>query len=116
VDLAFEVSDEVADGVTVVTVRGEVDVATAPALKDHLAACGERGDRYLVVDLRPVPFLDSTGLGALIGAAKRQREHGGDLQLVVTEPRVIKVFEITGLLDMLPIHDDVTTARREIVA
>ena len=113
-DLAFEVSDETTDGVTVVTVRGEVDVATAPTLKDHLATCSERGDTYLVVDLEGVPFLDSTGLGVLIGAAKRQRDHGGDLRLVATEPRVVKVFEITGLLEMLPIHDDVATARREV--
>jgi len=114
VDLAFEVSDETAEGVTVVTVRGEVDVATAPTLKDQLASCGERGDRYLVVDLRGVPFLDSTGLGVLVGAAKRQRDNGGDLCLVATEPRVVKVFEITGLLEMLPIHGDIEAARREV--
>lgn len=115
VDLTFEVSDEIVDGVTVVAVRGEIDVATAPTLKDRLATYGERGDAYMVVDLRAVPFLDSTGLGVLIGAARRQREHGGDLHLVATEPRVVKVFEITGLLEMLPIHADVATARREVV-
>lgn len=99
----FEIHEEGADGYGLVVVAGEVDVATAPALRDQLDGAIDRGTPWLVVDLSSVSFIDSTGLGVLIGASKRMEEDGGSLRLVVAEPRILKLFEITGLLDLFTI-------------
>jgi anti-sigma B factor antagonist len=62
------------------------------------------------VDLDGVDFIDSTGLGVLIGALKRVRTHDGDLALVCSEPRILKVFEITGLLTVFAVHPSIADA------
>ena len=106
----FEIAEEERDGVPVVGVRGEIDVATAPPLRERLQAQSAAGQATVVVDLSSVTFLDSTALGVLVGALKRCREAGGNLPLVITEPRILKVFEITGLTDVFPIHSSVGEA------
>ena len=63
-----------------------------------------------MVDLEKVEFLDSTGLGVLIGGMKRLRSTDGDLTLVCTQPRILRVFEITGLNRAFAIHDSVEQA------
>ncbi len=82
---------------TVVHVGGEIDVYTAPALRRHLDEQIQRGCRDLVVDLAEVTFLDSTGLGVLVGRLKLIRSQGGIMRIVATQERVLKVFTITGL-------------------
>lgn len=109
-DLNFETSERQVAGATVVAVVGEIDVATAPALRDRLQSCIDHGATKVVVDLLGVPFLDSTALGVLVGASKRLRDQGGSLRIVLTEPRVAKVFEITGLTETLPLHPTVDEA------
>jgi anti-sigma B factor antagonist len=107
----FEISeDEAPDGVPVVRVAGEIDVATAPALRDHLHGLVARGHTRLAIDLLQVTFLDSTALGVLVGTLKRCREAGGDLRLAVAEPRIMKVFEITGLTEVFTIRPTVDEA------
>jgi anti-sigma B factor antagonist len=96
-------------GWTVVSVYGEVDVATAPELKERLVALVSGGRSRLVLDLGGVDFLDSTGLGMIVSALKRARTHGGDLRIVSSESRITRLFEITGLdkaLAVLPTVDD----------
>ncbi len=95
-DLRLEVSER--DGWSIVDVGGEVDVATAPRLREQLIALVNDQRYHLVVNLEAVDFIDSTGLGVLISGLKRVRTHGGRFSLVCTEPRILKVFEITGLL------------------
>ncbi len=95
-DLRLEVSER--DGWSVVEVGGEVDVATAPRLREQLIALVNEQRYQIVVSLEGVDFIDSTGLGVLISGLKRVRTHGGRFSLVCTEPRILKVFEITGLL------------------
>jgi anti-sigma B factor antagonist len=95
-DLRLEVSER--DGWSVVEVGGEVDVATAPRLREQLIALVNEQRYQIVVGLEGVDFIDSTGLGVLISGLKRVRTHGGRFSLVCTEPRILKVFEITGLL------------------
>jgi len=90
-------------GWTVVSVYGEVDVATAPDLRERLIELINGGNHQLVLDLEGVDFLDSTGLGTIIGALKRARTHGGDLRLVCTETRITRLFEITGLDKAVPL-------------
>lgn len=89
---------------TVVHVAGEIDVYTAPVLREELAAQQEAGPVDLVVDLTDVPFMDSTGLGVLVGALKRARTMHGDLRLVIDQERVLKVFRITALTQVFEIH------------
>jgi anti-sigma B factor antagonist len=102
VDLGLEVSER--EGWAVVAVAGEVDVATAPRLREQLIELVNHGRHHIVVDLSDVEFLDSTGLGVLVGALKRVRTNSGELALVCSEPRILKVFEITGLTKVFPMH------------
>jgi anti-sigma B factor antagonist len=106
----FDVVEHWREGVLVLAVSGDVDVATAPSLRDRLLAGVAGGGPKIVVDLLGVSFLDSTGLGVLIGALKRCRESGGDLILVIGEARILKVFEITGLTDVFTITQSVDEA------
>jgi anti-sigma B factor antagonist len=94
----------------VVVVTGELDLATAPALRELLEGHLAVGRSTIAVDLRAVTFLDSTALGVLVGACKRCRELGGDLRLGITEPRILKLFTITGLQQMFSISPEVDAA------
>lgn len=94
----FAVTEHPIDGAThVLHVRGEVDLFTAPELKQMLAECIETGRIRVVVDLTDTTFLDSTALGVLIGAVKRLRSRDGALAIVNTDENIAKTFEITGL-------------------
>lgn len=99
-----------ATGHVVVAVRGEIDMATAPRLRERLMVLASQGTQDVVVDLEGVDFLDSTGIGVLIGGMKRQRGLDGDLTLVCTRPRILKVFEITGLNQAFSIYESVDAA------
>lgn len=101
---------ETRDGWTVLSVRGEVDVYTAPRFREQLIELVSRGERRIVVDLDGVDFLDSTGLGVLVGGLKRVRSHDGEMVLVCTKSRILKVFEITGLTKVFAIYDSVDAA------
>jgi len=101
----FQIEERSEGGATIVTVSGEIDVATAPQLQESLHALIAQGRSSLVIDLLAVTFLDSTALGVLVGALKRCREQGGDLQLVMADARIMKIFEITGLHKVFPMVD-----------
>jgi len=89
---------------TVVVVNGEIDVYTAPSLRERLNELVAAGRHDLIVDLQGVDFLDSTGLGVLVGGLKRARSLDGALQLVCSQEKILKVFRITGLTKVFPIH------------
>jgi anti-sigma B factor antagonist len=110
VDLTFEIAEKRIDDVSVVAVTGEIDMATAPDLKACLVALESERVSAIVVDLTGVSFIDSTALGVLVGAYRRQEEAGGTLKLVVTEPRVRKVLEITDLTRVFPVFASVDEA------
>ncbi len=95
---------------TVVVVGGEIDVYTAPKLREQLIDLVSSGQYHLVVDMEGVEFLDSTGLGVLVGGLKRVRAHEGSLRLVCTQERILKIFRITGLTKVFPIHGSVEEA------
>src|SRR6266436_9454159 len=85
------------DGIEVIDVQGEIDIYTAPRLRELLIDLVSKGNYQLVVNLEKVGFLDSTGLGVLVGGLKRVRAHDGSLDLVCTRERILKIFKITGL-------------------
>jgi anti-sigma B factor antagonist len=91
---------ELGDGVAKVGVSGEVDLHTAPALKQALQKRIDDGDKAILVDLSSATFIDSTTLGVLIGAAKRLRPEGGEIAIACTDPNIRRVFAIT-LLDRI---------------
>ena len=95
---------------TVVAVGGEIDVYTAPKLREHLIDLVSGGQYHLIVDMEAVDFLDSTGLGVLVGGLKRVRSHDGSLHLVCSQDRILKIFRITGLTKVFPIHASVDEA------
>lgn len=94
----------------VLEVGGEVDVYTAPRLRERLSELIDSGARNVVVDLGRVDFLDSTGLGVLVGAHKRLRPVGGTFSLVCAKESLLKVFRITALDQIIPLHDTVEAA------
>ena len=95
---------------TVVAVEGEIDVSSVDGLRDRLAELLDRDRTDLVIDLRAVRFMDSTGLGLLVGTLKKVRLAGGQLQLVIDSERLLKVFRITALLQVFTVHDTVEAA------
>lgn len=102
------------DGVPVLGVSGEVDVQSAPELRDGLTGLLQDGSHDVVVDLSGVSFLDSTGLGALVAARTVADDAGGSLPLVCTHARILKLFAITGLDGVFDIHATVDDAVRSL--
>jgi anti-sigma B factor antagonist len=94
----------------VLEIGGEIDVYTAPRLRERLVEVAGTGDARIVVDLGRVDFLDSTGLGVLVGAHRRLRAAGGSLNLVCPHERLLKIFRITGLDTVFEIHSSVEDA------
>jgi anti-sigma B factor antagonist len=92
------------DGEAVVRAAGELDVNTAPELREQLARLVSEGTRQIVVDLTDVSFVDSTALSVLVSALKRLRQADGDLQLASPNASVRRVFEITGLTRLFTIR------------
>ncbi|HWL98905.1 MAG TPA: anti-sigma factor antagonist [Nocardioidaceae bacterium] len=110
-DLSLDTREQA--GCTVIEVGGEIDVYTAPKLRECIVDLVNRGNYHLVVDMEDVEFLDSTGLGVLVGGLKRVRAHDGSLRLVCTQERLLKIFRITGLTKVFAIFDTVDTAVAE---
>ncbi len=97
-------------GSTVVAVGGEIDVYSAPKLRERLITLVDSGSYNLIVDMEAVEFLDSTGLGVLVGGLKRVRAHDGYIDLVCTQGRILRIFRITGLSKVFSIYDSVAEA------
>jgi anti-sigma B factor antagonist len=109
----FQINDEEIDsGTHVIELGGEVDLYTAPEFKERMVELIESGKKRIVVDLSQATFIDSTTLGVLVGGVKRLRPAGGSLALVCTDQNITKIFEITGLDRVFPIH----ASREEAIA
>jgi anti-sigma B factor antagonist len=94
-DLDIEFSQD--GDACIVALKGEVDVYTAPALRERLIEASESGSLTVVVDMTGVDFIDSSGLGVLVSALKRVRENGGQMRIVTSKEPILKIFRITGL-------------------
>lgn len=101
------------DNCAVLRVNGEVDVYTAPEVRERAVQLLADDFVHLIVDLGDVVFLDSTGIGALVGVLRRVRTQDGSLMLVTSSDRLLNIFEVTGLgnvFDIYPTLDDAIAA------
>lgn len=98
------------DGIGVVTPAGRLNMVSARRLKEILSELVTAGTTRIVVDLGETTFLDSSGLGALIGGLKSARQAGGDLRIARVSPAVMTVFELTNLDRVLRARDSVDSA------
>lgn len=98
---------------TVVSVGGEVDVYTAGLLRSAIDEQVAAGARQIVIDLNETQFMDSTGLGVLVGRLKLVRHHNGWLRVACTSERILRVFRITGLDKVFSIYNTVAEAAHE---
>ncbi len=92
---------------------GEIDMATAPRFRQRLLAAISAGAQDVVIDLSGVDFIDSTGLGVLMGAAKRVRSAEGDIRLVMVGSRLADLIELTRLDRVLDVFDSVSAATED---
>jgi anti-sigma B factor antagonist len=106
----FGVDVEERDGFAVIAVTGSVDLVTAPKLRERLSDVVGDGHLRLILDLRETEFLDSTGLGALVGVLKRLRLKDGEIRVVSGPGHVRKVFEITRLDKVFSMHESLEHA------
>lgn len=98
------------NGWTVVPLSGDLDDFAARDVRRLLGVLTEGGAVRVVVDLTAVGFVDSTGLNALLAAARRAREAGGGLRLAAAGPRVQDLIEMTGVGQLLPLYRDTAAA------
>ena len=115
-EVQFRIEEVDAPGMLVLAVHGEADLHSAPELRDALGAAIEDGSQELVLDLSKTTFVDSMTLGVLLGAMKRIRARGGHLRLVVPGADVRRIFEITLLDRVFPLHDTREEAVRAATA
>jgi anti-sigma B factor antagonist len=104
--IGFGLVDEAVDDSThVVSPRGEIDALTAPKLGSRLFGLAEDGKRGVVVDLSGVTFMDSTGIGVLVNALRHFSLRSGRMVLVCPSDRILRPFQVTGLVGHLTIFD-----------
>lgn len=100
----LKIESKEADGMGVISLEGEVDVYTAPKLKSRLIDLVDEGKYNIIIDLQKVDFMDSSGLGVLVGGLKRVKSHEGSIALVCSQENILKIFRITGLVKVFPIY------------
>lgn len=98
------------EGASVVEVAGELDALSAPELDTYMEVVVADQPAVVILDLSGVDFMDSSGLGMCIKTLKRVRDAGGEMYLVVTTARVMRVLEITGLNQSIKVATSVPAA------
>jgi anti-sigma B factor antagonist len=116
VSVELSLSARVEPGVAFIQAAGDVDVYSAPAFREQIVDLVDAGHVHLVVDLNGLEFLDSTGLGVLVGGLKRVRAHRGSLRIVCSKEHIIKPFRITGLTKVFAIHPSIEEATKAMGA
>lgn len=117
VESGFRIDEERPTQATaILAVSGEADLHSAPELRERLRLAIDQGATSVVVDLSDTDFVDSTSLGVLLGAMKRLRERDGAMSLVVPRPEVRRIFEITLLDRIFPLHDTRGEALADVAA
>jgi anti-sigma B factor antagonist len=100
-------------GIAVLTLSGEVDVSNSGLVREAALKLISSGENKLIVDLAGIEYMDSTGLGTMVGLHKRLREKEGEFILAGSQPQVRRLFDITGLVRVLKMSDDLAAALEE---
>ena len=100
-------------GALLFKLRGSLDLATAPTVRAALTEASDKGPHDLIVDLTQLEFLDSTGLGVLIGSHRRAAEHGGSFRLIIGDGPIVRLLNITGLIGVFAVYRSLEDARQE---
>jgi len=95
-----------------VLAAGEIDAYTAPKLREELLSLAEAGKKSITVNLQDVSYLDSTGLGVFVGVFKQLKANGGELRLIHLSDRLKRLFEITGLSNVMNISSTTEEGRQ----
>ncbi|MGG3926950.1 anti-sigma factor antagonist [Metabacillus fastidiosus] len=98
-----------------VFVSGEIDAFTAPKLKEELLPLTEEQKMTLIVSLEDVSYIDSTGLGVFVGLFKQIKKNDGELKLVNLSERLRRLFEITGLNNIIDISSESEVGDNETI-
>lgn len=98
------------DGLSILTCSGELDAASAPRVAEALGPLTSVPGCHPIIDLSGVDFIDSVGLGVIVTGLKHAREAEGGLRVVVSTPRVLRVFQLTGLDIVIPLHETLADA------
>ena len=107
---SFHMKSISAGDCAVLRVAGEIDIGTAPELRQRVFHLIDDGSPHVIMDLRGVDFLDSTGLGALVNSLQRLRAREGSLRLVTSGGPILRVFKLTGLTRVFALHSSVPDA------
>jgi anti-sigma B factor antagonist len=103
--LNIEIEIEKEGKLEFLNLKGEIDVYSSPSLKEKVLEEIDKGVENLVINLEKVSYIDSTGLGILIGTLKRMKEREGKLYLIFSSQRLKRIFEITGLNKIFSIYE-----------
>jgi anti-sigma B factor antagonist len=108
-EVALDIAVHSERGCVIATVTGEIDISTVGGLRERLFELAE-GSEPLIVDLDRVTFIDSAGLGALVGTSRRAAEHGVALRAVCTQPQTRKLLWMTGVDRRIPLESSLDEA------
>lgn len=112
-ELSIDLKSDDDGGTQVYKLRGSLDLATAPTVRAALTEATEKGDRDLIVDLSQLEFLDSTGLGVLIGAHRRAAERGASFRLIICDGPISRLLNITGLIAVFCVYHSMADAKND---
>ncbi|MGB8966936.1 MAG: STAS domain-containing protein [Candidatus Cybelea sp.] len=111
-ELNIDLKTENGGETLVFKLRGSLDLATAPMVRAALSEATQEGSHELIVDLTQLEFLDSTGLGVLIGAHRRAAEGHGSFRLIVSDGPIARLLNISGLVGVFSVYHSMEDARR----
>lgn len=109
-ELSIDIKSEHNGAALIFRLKGSLDLATSPTVRAALLEAAGEEKHEIVVDLSNVEFIDSTGLGALIGGHRRALENGGGVSLVVTDGPISRLLNITGLIRVFKVYGSVADA------
>ena len=106
-DIYLKITAAKAGDFMVISLEGEVDVYSASMLREEIINQVDAGEYNIVINLGKVAFLDSTGLGVLVGGLKRVKTHDGQLGIICNQEKILRIFRITGMDKIFPIYSGV---------
>ena len=109
-ELSIDIKTEHDGSALILRLKGSLDLATSPTVRAALLDAASEGKHQIIVDLTHVEFIDSTGLGALIGGHRRALENGGSVSLVILEGPIERLLNITGLMRVFKVYSSVKSA------